>query len=196
MFANRYTALIDACTLADVFRRNLLLTLAEAEFFRVRWSATILDETERAIAGMAAQKGLADASGRAARARRAMEAAFEEAMVEGHALLLPSATGLPDAGDHHVLAAALKTQTQTIVTENLRDFPAAILAPLGIEARSADDFIADTIALDTGRAIPAIRRMRQRFQRPAMTAETMLRDMEARGLVATVGVLAPHAGSL
>lgn len=39
MFANRYTALIDACTLADVFRRNLLLTLAEAEFFRVRWSA-------------------------------------------------------------------------------------------------------------------------------------------------------------
>lgn len=87
-------------------------------------------------------------------------------MVEGHALLLPSATELPDAGDHHVLAAALKTQAQTIVTENLRDFPAAILAPLGIEAR------------------------------PAMTAETMLRDMEARVLVATVGVLAPHAGSL
>lgn len=196
MFANRYTALIDACTLADVFRRNLLLTLAEAEFFRVRWSATILDETESAIAGMAARRGLTDPARRAARARRAMETAFEEALVEGHDLLLPSATMLPDAGDHHVLAAALKTQAQTIVTENLRDFPATILAPLGIEARSADDFIADTIALDTGRAIPAIRQMRKRFARPAMTADTMLRDMEARGLVATVGVLAPHAGSL
>lgn len=143
---------------------------------------------------MAAQKGLADASGRAARARRAMEAAFEEAMVEGHALLLPSATGLPDAGDHHVLGAEDPGADHR--HRNLRDFPAAILAPLGIEACSADDFIADTIALDTGRAIPAIRRMRQRFQRPTMTAETMLRDMEARGLVATVGVLAPHAGSL
>lgn len=50
MFANRYTAFIDACTLVSVWRRNLLLTLAEAEFFRVRWSERVLDETERAIA--------------------------------------------------------------------------------------------------------------------------------------------------
>ncbi len=196
MFANRYTALIDACTLADAFRRNLLLTLAAAEFFRVRWSPVILDETERAIADMARRKGLFDASERAARARRAMEAAFEEASVEHHELLLSAAAVLPDPGDHHVLAAALKTQAQTIVTENLRDFPAAALAPFGIEARNADDFIADTIALDTGRAVPAVRAMRQRFQRPAMTAERMLLDLEARGLVATVGTLAPHIGSL
>jgi hypothetical protein len=31
-------------------KRNLLLTLAEADFFRLRWSEEILDETERAIA--------------------------------------------------------------------------------------------------------------------------------------------------
>ncbi len=36
MFANRYTALVDACSLASVMRRNLLLSLAEAEFFRLR----------------------------------------------------------------------------------------------------------------------------------------------------------------
>jgi hypothetical protein len=36
MFANRYTALIDACVLVSAPRRDLLLTLAEAEFFRVR----------------------------------------------------------------------------------------------------------------------------------------------------------------
>ena len=34
MFANRYTALVDACTLVSAPRRDLLLTLAEAEFFR------------------------------------------------------------------------------------------------------------------------------------------------------------------
>ncbi len=50
MFANRYTAFIDACTLAGTLKRNLLLTLAEAEFFRVRWSEQVLDETEAAIA--------------------------------------------------------------------------------------------------------------------------------------------------
>ncbi|MGN7998022.1 hypothetical protein [Sphingomonas sp. 22176] len=31
MFANRYTAFIDACTLAGTLKRNLLLTLSEAE---------------------------------------------------------------------------------------------------------------------------------------------------------------------
>lgn len=52
MFANRFTALIDACALAGALKRNLLLTLAEAEFFRLRRSETILDETESAIVAM------------------------------------------------------------------------------------------------------------------------------------------------
>lgn len=84
MFANRYTAFIDACTLASALRRNLLLTLAEAEFFFVRWSLAVLDETERAIGGILQAKGFgpADANERTARARRAMETAFEEAIVD------------------------------------------------------------------------------------------------------------------
>ena len=196
MFANRYTALVDACSLASVMRRNLLLSLAEAEFFRLRWSERILDETQAAIDTMAEHKGLADHAGRAARARRAMQTAFEDAMVTDYAHYLPLADGLPDPDDAHVVAAALKTQAQTIITENLRDFPADLLDPLGIEARSADDFIADTIALDPGRAIPAIKRMRLRFRNPAMTAATLLIDMEAHSLLATVDTLAPFSGSL
>lgn len=117
-------------------------------------------------------------------------------MVTEYDQLLPAAEGLPDLGDRHVLAAAIKTQAQTIVTENLRDFPVSALDPFGIEARSADDFIADTIALDIGRAVPAIRAMRERLKLPAIEAERLLKDMEARGLVASAGVLAPYVGSL
>jgi predicted nucleic acid-binding protein len=196
MFANRYTAFVDACSLASVMRRNLLLSLAEAEFFRLRWSERILDETQAAIDKMTERKGMPDHAGRAARARQAMQTAFEDAMVADYAHYLPLASGLPDPEDAHVVAAALKTQAQTIITENLRDFPPDLLDPLGIEARSADDFIADTIALDPGRAIPAIRRMRLRFRNPAMTAATLLIDMEAHGLLATVDTLAPFSGSL
>jgi len=47
---NRFTALIDASTLAGVLRRNLILSLAEAELFRVRWSDKIMEETVGAIA--------------------------------------------------------------------------------------------------------------------------------------------------
>lgn len=196
MFANRFTAIIDACTLADTLKRNLLLTLAEAGFFRLRWSGPILDETEAAIDGILRKKGRADAADRAKRARASMEAAFEDAMVTDFDIFLPAAAGLPDPDDAHVVAAAIKTQAAMIVTENLKDFPAAILATLDMEAKSADEFIADTIALDEGRAVAAIRRMRERFEKPEMTAEALLLSMEATGLVEAVNLLRPHVESL
>ncbi|PVM86831.1 PIN domain-containing protein [Caulobacter radicis] len=196
MFANRFTALVDACCLAGALKRNLLLTLAEAEFFRLRWSATVLDETERAIAAILSAKGVTDAVERARRARRVMQAAFEEADVGDYQALLPACSHLPDPDDAHVLAAALKTQAAIIVTDNLKDFPSAVLSPLNLEARSADDFIADTIALDTGRAVAAIRRMRERLRRPEKTAEILLLDMEAEGLTESVDILRAHVASL
>lgn len=77
MFANRYTALVDASSLAGALRRNLLLTLAEAEFFRVRWSRDIMDETQAAIEKILRDKGALDAAHCASRACRYMENAFE-----------------------------------------------------------------------------------------------------------------------
>jgi len=196
LFANRYTAFIDACTLAGTLKRNLLLTLAEAEFFRVRWSVKVMDETEAAISKILMAKAVDDAAERGKRARRYMEAAFEDAIVVDYDVFLSACAGLPDPDDAHVVAAALKTQAATIVTENLKDFPEAILGTLNMEARSADQFIADTIALDTGRAVAAIRKMRERFKRPEKTAEAMLLEMEADGLTETVDVLRTHVLSL
>jgi hypothetical protein len=74
MFANRFTVLADACSLVPALNRNLLLSLAAAEFFRVRWSAAILDEAEAAIAKVIAAKGIADALVQAKRARGNMSA--------------------------------------------------------------------------------------------------------------------------
>lgn len=75
----------------------------------------------------------------------------------------PVAAGLLDPGDHNVVAAAAKTQAAMIITENLKDFPARILSDLNMEAKSAEAFIADTIALDDTRDVAAIRRMRKWF---------------------------------
>lgn len=82
------------------------------------------------------------------------------------------------------------------MTDNLRDFPEELLRRLNLEARSADAFIADTIALDTGRAVAAVRRMRERFRKPEKTADVLLLDMEANDLTETVDVLKPHILSL
>jgi predicted nucleic acid-binding protein len=196
VFANRFTAFIDACSLTSALKRNLLLSLAEAEFFRVRWSRGVMNETQSAIERILTKRGYADASSRAARACSAMERGFKDAMVTDIDQFLVACAGLPDENDAHVLAAALKTGAQVIVTENLRHFPASYLAPLNMDTRSADGFIADTIALDEGRAIPAIRQMRVRFKKPDMTAAELFIRMEASGLVETVDILKPHLGSL
>ncbi|MGY3621527.1 PIN domain-containing protein [Bradyrhizobium sp. USDA 10063] len=196
MFANRFTALVDACTLVSPLRRNLLLSLAEAGFFRLRWSSRILDETEATIEKLLSDKGESNAAEQARRARANMEAAFEDAMVTDFDNFLPPASGLPDPGDAHVIAAAVKTQAAMIVTENLKHFPAAILSGLNMEAKSADAFIADTIALDEGLAIVAIRQMRERLKKPSMTAEALLLRMEAAGLLETADLLKPYVDSL
>lgn len=104
-------------------QRNILLSLAEAEFFRVRWSKQVLDETQVAIQKYLENKGVSDPSGRAARAIVSMESAFAKAMVSGYEQFMSFGDDLPDPGDAHVLAAAIKAKADTIVTENLKDFP-------------------------------------------------------------------------
>ena len=47
-----------------------------------------------------------------------MQTAFPEAMVEDFKLIGSAQFGLPDPGDEHVIAAAVKTQAQALVTEN------------------------------------------------------------------------------
>jgi hypothetical protein len=196
LFANRYTALIDACALADVLRRNLLLTLVRAEFFRVRWSQPIMEETQAAIGRMLGARDIPDATARAARARAEMERAFEDAMVDGFDHFLAVCEAMPDRNDRHVLAAAIGAQAQVIVTENLRHFPDHVLAPFDIEARSADAFIADTAMLDMGRAAVAVQRMRLRFGSPPVSVDDLFIKLEARGLTETVDVLKPYADLL
>jgi len=193
-FANRYTAFVDACVLANVLRRNVLLTLAEAEFFRLRWSRPVMDETRRAIRDILNK--LPDADERAERACAMMEAAFEDAMVDGFEDLLTACRVLPDLKDTHVLAAALKTRADVLVTDNLKHFPSEKLASFNIEVRSADEFFADTIELSVGTAVGALKMMRSGFQRPALTVDDLFVRMEAQGLVATVDILRAHARSL
>lgn len=193
-FANRYTAFVDACALAKSLPRDLMLNLAEAEFFRVRWSRPVMDETQRAVERMQAEKP--DAAERAARVCATMERAFEDAMVEGFDDIFPICAVLPDQNDVHVLAAAIKTRADVPVTDNLKHFPEDVLKTFNMEVRSADAFIADTVTLNEGLAVAVIGRMRQDYRRPTLTAEKLLRTMEARGLLETADVLRPYVGSL
>ena len=191
MFANRFTVVVDACVLVPPLTRNLLLSLAEAELFRLRWTANILDEMERGATRDLVRLERDNPAAAAKEARQKMERAFPEALIEGHEPLLGTIAGLPDENDDHVIAAALHVGAAQIVTDNLRHFPDHLLAPLMLEARSADDFIADTIDLpnDLSTAVVAIRELRNRLKRPALTAKELLLRMERCGLLQTAALL-------
>ncbi|PVA08874.1 PIN domain-containing protein [Pelagivirga sediminicola] len=175
-YADRFTALLDACVLGGALRRNMLLSLAEAGLFRPRWSARILDETQKAISEIT--KGATDGY----RQRKAIEAAFPESLVTGYEVF-EDKLDLPDPNDNHVLAAAISTSASVIITDNLADFPEVALAPHAIGAISADDFIADTIELDPSESILALRRMRERFENPALDVPALIHKSEAQGLL-------------
>jgi predicted nucleic acid-binding protein len=188
MRTNRYTALIDACVLVGALTRNMVLSLAEAGYFRPRWSQQILDETERAIRDVLVVKGAANPDESARRSCAAITRAFPESAVDGYSALIP-AFDLPDPNDRHVLAAAIQTRAAVIVTGNVKHFPSEYLEGLDLKASTADEFLSDVIDLYTPGAVAALRTMRQRFKRPEMDAETLLRRMEAAGLTETVNLL-------
>jgi predicted nucleic acid-binding protein len=198
MFANRFTALIDACTLVDAARRDILLHLAEAELFRPRWSERILEETRRAYEGILTARGLsrADADARSERLFRNIETAFPGHSVTDYQDIERELNCLPDENDHHVLAAAIHCKSSVIVTENLRDFPRERVWKYEIDVRSGDEFIADTIDLDYSKSIAAIAKLRSGLKRNPMTAADLLERWRANGLVETVEILYPHMSRL
>lgn len=70
-----------------------------------------------------------------------MSEAFPEASIQPASCLAASLNGIPDEGDRHVLAAAIAGHAHVIVTNNVKDFPAAYLAQFDMLCHSADDFL-------------------------------------------------------
>ena len=92
---------------------------------------------------------------------------------------------LPDPGDVHVLAAALAGHADCIVTSNLRDFPASVVGPFGIEGIHPDQFVIAQWDLEPLLAVAAFKRMRARWKKPEATAEDFAAAIERGGMPAT-----------
>lgn len=142
-----YTAILDACVLVPNALCDTLLRLAERGFYRPLWSQRILQEVEWALASVHREIP----HDRIERRLDAMNATFEDALITGWE---PVCAGLdlPDPDDRHVLAAAIRSGAQAIVTFNLKDFPEDRLSPTGVAATHPDEFLLDQLDLHPGLA--------------------------------------------
>lgn len=167
---------LDACVLVPVSLCDTLLRLAEHGLYRPFWSDKILSEAQYTLEVVHREIDPRKFESRL----RDMNTAFPEALVVGWESLAP-ALKLPDPGDRHVLAAAIRCQAEAIVTANLRDFPSEALKPLGLRAVHPDDFLLEQLDLDPGAVGQAIREQADALQNPPAFAHDVLFSLERAG---------------
>ena len=128
-------AVLDACVLYPTVLREILQGAGEAGLYQPVFSDRILREWVLATAklGPAAP---AIAEGEAATLRTTFPRALERARPEIEARL-----HLPDPNDVHVLATAIASSADAIVTFNAQDFPGHVLAAEGVTRRDPDGFL-------------------------------------------------------
>lgn len=186
-----FIALYDACVLYPAALRDLLMHLARTGAFRARWTARIHDEWTRNV--LANRPDIAPP--RLQRTRELMDAAVPDCLVTGYEDI-EAGLHLPDVDDRHVLAAAIVGHASVIVTFNLKDFPAEVLKPKGIEAQDPDEFIRHLFDLNPGAVMSAVRAQRETLKDPPYTARQLLDTFLEQRLVSTVAALEPFIQAL
>lgn len=185
-----FVVVYDACVLYPAPLRDLLLRIALSGLVRARWTGQILDEC---FSNLAANRP--DLSQEALnRTRELMCSAVPDCLVTNYETLA-NGVPLPDEGDRHVLAAAIRCGAQAIVTFNLKDFPTEPLAAFGIEPKHPDDFVMDAIGLKPGVVLQVITHQADSLKSPPVGVGQLLNTLRDAGLEQSVARLREMFGN-
>ena len=176
----------DACVLYPAPLRDALVSLALTGLFRAHWTQAIHDEWTRNL--LAHRSDLTPQQ--VNRTCRLMNTAVPDSLVTGYEAKI-SSLSLPDPDDRHVLAAALRSRSQRIITFNLKDFPPSILSGYGIEACHPDTFIVQLLEAHPETVATALEAQRLRLIRPPQSAEEFLETLRRQSLPRTTDLLRP-----
>jgi len=180
----RVVVFLDASVFYPALLRNLLMHLALRDLFKARWSDRVHEEWIEALLRNRPDLKFAQL----ARTRRLMDENVDEALVSGYEHLIGQLT-LPDPKDCHVLAAAIHGGASVIVTANLRDFPAKVLAAYGIEAQHPHAFVSARLDEYQEEVLAALHEMRLDLKNPLFSMPVLLASLARQGLTQTVAEL-------
>jgi predicted nucleic acid-binding protein len=163
---------LDACVLYPTVLREILQGAAAVGLFQPVLSERILREWVLATAklGPGAQEV---AAGEAALLRAAFPRAVERERPEIEARLL-----LPDPNDVHVLAVAVASGADAILTFNASDFPGHVLAEEGIARRDPDGFLWELHSRypkEMARVVEGVRTVAERISGQPVAAKWLLK---------------------
>lgn len=128
---------VDANILYSRTLRDYFLYAADQGAIEVHWSQQILDEMSR---NLRLKLGLSEAD--TARLEHLMNDYIEYALVDVEPEDLAAVDDVSmNAGDRHVLAAALSADADILLTENVRHFPREWMSEHGIELLTAGELL-------------------------------------------------------
>ncbi len=166
-----FKVVLDACVIIPAPLRDTLLRVAHANLYRLQLTDDILEEARR---NLISEIGLSES--KAQRVVDSVRENFPESLETGHRQLIAS---MPiNDRDRHILAAAVLTNAQVIVTQNSRDFPPDSLTPFNIEAQSPDDFLVHLFHLRTENMIKIIVEQLRDLHSPPKTLPEMLETLK------------------
>ena len=132
----QFTVVLDANVIYPAPIRDLLLNLADLEIFSPKWSEIIQEEWIRNLL-----KNRPDLNkSKLMRTVRIMDLAFPDAEVHDFEELIDELE-LPDLNDRHVLAVAIQSKADAIITFNQKDFPSKYVKQFNIEIYTPDKFL-------------------------------------------------------
>lgn len=179
-----FSVVLDTCVLYPAYLRDTLLRMAAAELFRPLWSATILEE----LGGNLPEN--VDPAPLLAK----ITTSFPDAAVTGYEALVNSMSN--DPKDRHVLAAAVRSSANAIVTFNLDDFPADATKPYDVEVMHPDVFLLNQLDLAPGIALDVLRRQVAGYRTPEMDLFALAGALERCGCPETAEELRRRAESV
>lgn len=182
-----FTALYDACVLYPAPLRDLLIQLAADGLHRAKWSERIHEEWIK----NALSNNPSLTREKLNFTKDLMNRAVLDCVVEGYEEIELALT-LPDKNDRHVLAAAIISSSDVIVTFNLKDFPKEQTGKYAIEAQHPDIFLLHLIDLNLEKVLSSLRSIRRRLKKPPYNGIEYLGLLERQGLKDSVAVLRRH----
>lgn len=186
----KFSVIYDACVLYPAPLRDILMRLAVTDLFKARWTDKIHDEW---ISNLSKNNDIPIE--KLERVKELMDKNVRDAKVEGFEYLIPQLK-LPDNDDRHVLAAAIHSKSDGIVTRNLKDFPIDVLNQFDIEPIHPDDFILYQLDLDTPKVIECFRKHRKALNKPKVNTENFLAVLLQQELPQTVDYLERYSNMI
>jgi predicted nucleic acid-binding protein len=181
IYSSNFIVVLDACVLYPAPVRDLLLSFADSELFKPKWSSRIQEEWCRNL--LLKRPDLSQEQ--LDMTVRAMNMAFPDAQIEKFESLIPGIS-MPDKNDRHVVAAAIRAKADVIVTYNLKHFPQSVGKEYDIEILHQDIFLTNVYDLHPEKATESFIGMVKRLRKPPKSSSEVLEALLKSGLKNTV----------